>query len=185
MTARWLAFAIWALVAAAAVFWGLRLFVSAPGAPPHALTLDTGAAPRADLSRLFGSDAPEVVETATPALSSRFRLVGVVAPRPVGQNTGVALIAVDGKPPRAYRVGNSVETGMVLQSVQVRGASLGPRGGAALLRLEVPPLPPPNMGSLPNAPRPMLSPEDQQPTAYEEPSPDRQPPGMGLGGQTE
>ena len=175
---------MWALVAATAVFWGLRLFVSAPAAPAHALTLDTGAAPRADLSRLFGADAPEVTETIVPALASRFRLLGVVAPKPAGQNTGVALIAVDGKPPRAYRVGTAIEAGMVLQAVQGRGASLGPRGGAAQVRLDVPPLPPPNMGSLPSVPRPISSQEEMSSPASEEPPAERLPPGS-MGAQTQ
>lgn len=152
MMARWLAFVIWGLVAAAAVGWSLRLFVPPRAAPLHTAAVDAGPPARADLTRLFGVDAPppEVTEQA-PRLDSRFRLVGVAAPRPNGAGGGLALIAVDGKPPRPFRVGALVEGDMVLHAVQARGATLGPRGGAVTVTLEIPALPPPATGTMPPA----------------------------------
>lgn len=150
MTARLLAFAIWAVTAATAVFWGLRVFVASPQVPAHAQPADGAALPPADLSRVLGQE-PVIVEAAplAPEMASRFQLVGVAAPRAADRPGGVALIAVDGKPARAYRVGTAIEAGLVLQSVHARGAQLGPRGEAPQVRLELPPLPPPNTGTLP------------------------------------
>lgn len=151
MTARLLAFAIWAAAAATAAFWGLRVFVATPQVPAYAQAAGAGGLPPADVSRVLGQ-APVIVEAApiAPEISSRFQLVGVAAPRANDNRPGgVALIAVDGKPPRAYRVGSTIDAGFVLQAVHARGAELGPRGEAAQVRLELPPLPPPNTGTLP------------------------------------
>ena len=151
MMARWFAFLVWALVAASAAAWGLKLFVSSPAAPPQTQVNAPSAALRGDLTRVFGADAPAASADAPPepAASTRFQLVGVVAPRAgtaVGQ--GLALIAVDGKAARAYRIGAVVEGETVLQSVRARGASLGPRGGVATVALEIPALPPAATGTL-------------------------------------
>lgn len=151
MPARLSAFIVWALVAASVVFWGLRLASRSTPAPAHTVAVSTdGASARVDLKRLFGAppvavaDAPPVA----PAMASRFQLLGVMAPRQPGEQ-GVALIAVDGKLPRAYRVGAPIDSDLVLQQVSLRSASIGPRRGAAAVVLELPPLPPPATGSLP------------------------------------
>ena len=77
----------------------------------------------------------------------RFKLIGVVAPRSTAARAeGLALIALDDKPARAYRVGAVVDGDMVLQTVHSRGATLGPRGQAAQVDLALPALPPPATG---------------------------------------
>jgi general secretion pathway protein C len=66
MLARLSAFVIWALVAATAVFWGLRLFVRAPAAPTYTVPVGDAAAVRGDLARLLGTApvaAPSAVAT--------------------------------------------------------------------------------------------------------------------------
>lgn len=149
MPARLSAFIIWAIVAASVAYWGLRLFVKPPVAPSHTqLASDSGPA-RVDLTRLLG--APPVEETASvqaPAISSRFQLTGVMAPKVAGQQ-GIALIAVDGKMPRAYRIGAPIDGELVLQAVSLRTASIGPSSGSPAVVLELPVLPPPATGSLP------------------------------------
>jgi len=153
MAARWWTFGLWALVAGSAFFWGLRLFVQAPSAPPGTLVAQPGGDVRGDLTRLFGADAPPPVEPAevVAAADPRFTLVGVVSPRnPAAAREGVALIAIDGNPARAYRVGTVVDGNTVLQAVSARGAELGPRGGPAAMALELAPLPPPATGTLPS-----------------------------------
>ncbi|HJV63128.1 MAG TPA: type II secretion system protein N [Albitalea sp.] len=150
MQARLSAFLIWALVAASAMFWGLRLFVTAPAAPPYTLAVTDSAPARVDLTRLFG--APPVVANPSapaPSISSRFQLTGVMAPKTPGAAGGVALIAVDGKMPRAFHVGAALDGELVLQSVSLRTATIGPAQGAAVAVLELPPLPPPATGVLP------------------------------------
>ncbi len=153
MVARWWTFGVWALVAGSAFFWGLRVFVQPPAAPAGTLVAQPGGGLRGDLTRLFGADAPPpVVEAeAAPVPDPRFTLVGVVSPRSAAAaREGVALIAIDGNPAKAYRVGMVVDGNTVLQAVQPRGAQLGARGGPALVSLELPPLPPPATGTLPS-----------------------------------
>lgn len=154
MSSRLLAFVIWGAVAATAVYWGLRLGVTAPAAPAFTQPVAVAASGRGDLSRVLGEAT--VVDAADdegdvsgdPALASRFQLLGVVAPKTASRTEGLALIAVDGGLPRAYRVGAVVDGQTVLQSVHRRGAELGPRGGDAEVTLELPPLPPPATGTL-------------------------------------
>lgn len=151
MTAKWWAFGLWAAVAASAVFWGLKLFVPGAPVPAHAGVAALAASPRGDLTRLLGAD-PVVLAAALPPASARFQLVGVVAPKGAfPSRDGVALIAVDGKPAKAYRVGAAIEDNLVLQSVAQRGASLGPREGAATVALDIPPPAPAATGALPSA----------------------------------
>ena len=65
-------------------------------------------------------------------------MVGVVADQ---RSAGVALIAVDGRPAKPFRVGDTIEEGLILQSVQARTAVLGSAlGGTAALTLELPAL---------------------------------------------
>lgn len=142
MWARWWSFAVWALVAGSALFWGLRLVVEAPQAPPQTTVAELGAGARGDLTRVFGPDPVAAVQAADPepVADARFQLIGVVSPRGNGASTqGLALIAVDGKPARAYRVGSVVDGETVLQSVRARGAALGPRGGAVQVSLDIAP----------------------------------------------
>ncbi len=154
MPARLCAFVIWALVAASAVFWGLRLLVRAPAAPPNAVALGDDAAVRVDLTRLLGAApvAPQVAVAVAEA-SARFRLIGIMAPKAsaaAGHGGGLALIAVDGKLPKAYAVGASLDGALVLQSVSLRTAVIGASQGAATVTLELPPLPATATGTLPS-----------------------------------
>jgi general secretion pathway protein C len=152
MSARLAAFVTWALVAATTVYWGLKLFVTPPAAPPHAGAV--AAAPlRGDLARVFGAPPADEGPAAVvpPPEASRFQLIGVAAPRAGTTGPGVALIAVDGKPPRPYRVGALVDGDWHLQTISARGVSLGPTGGTPAVQLELPLLPPPATGSLPPA----------------------------------
>ncbi|MBL8342794.1 MAG: hypothetical protein JNL30_15105 [Rubrivivax sp.] len=158
MSARWVTFLVWAVVAASAAAWGLKLFVTAPGAPPQVAVAGQSQLPRGDVTRVLGADAPPPVDpTAGETLAgapadARFQLVGVVAPR--GSETargGVALIAVDGKPAKAFRIGAVVEGDNVVQAIRARGADLGPLGGKVVVALNIPPPAPPATGTLPDA----------------------------------
>ena len=152
MWARLSAFVIWSLVAATAVFWALRLSARPLQAPAYAVAVGKSVPIRGDLSRLFGA-APIVAVTpeSVPEASSRFKLVGVMAPKAsqAASGYGLALIAVDGKPARAYAVGSRLDSDLVLQSVSMRSASLGPAQGNRSVLLELPVLPAPATGVLP------------------------------------
>lgn len=151
MVARLSAFVIWALVAAALVFWGLRLLVRGDPVPANAVVVSTATQARGDLSVLLGAE-PVAAVAAAPQISSRFKLLGVMAgrPTPQGNAPGVALISIDGKPARAFTAGARIEDQLVLQNVSLRSASIGASQGAAAFVLELPALPPPATGTLPN-----------------------------------
>jgi general secretion pathway protein C len=142
MKVRLLAFVIWAAVAASAVFWLLRLWTSSPSAPSYTVPVATAAPTRSDLTAVLGAPAAakQAAAPVEPALASRFKLLGVAAPREGGDSTGLALIAVDGKPARGFKVGAPIDGDLVLQSVHARGAALGTKGAAPAVSLELPPV---------------------------------------------
>ena len=154
MYARLSSFVIWSLVAATLMFWALRFVARPLQAPAYAMAVSTAAPMRGDLTRLFGA-APllAIAVEAAPEAPSRFRLVGVMAPNSRRDDAnaayGLALIAVDGKPAKAFAVGSTLDSNLVLQSVSLRTASLGPAEGARSVLLELPALPPPSTGVLP------------------------------------
>lgn len=131
---------LWLLAAGSCVYWGLRIVPRpAPAAVAPPLRQAFAADPAA-IARLLGANPVAASTAAAPpvSLASRFSLLGVVAAR---SHSGAALIAVDGKPPRPYRVGSAIDEGLVLQSVQGRRAVLAATaGGPAVLTLELPPV---------------------------------------------
>ena len=150
---------LWGAAAASIVFWGLRLAAPADAAPPPAVGGPAVVAvDSTTLSRFLGGVSTDPVVAATPDAASRFALLGVVADT---DGQGVALIAVDGKPPRPFRVGGNVggraAGRYVLQSVGPRAATLGATGTSApAFTLQMPTRPlaallPPQVLSLPDA----------------------------------
>jgi general secretion pathway protein C len=155
MVLRIAAFVIWAAVAASTVFWALRLWGQPIAVPAHATVVATAGGFKGDVDRVLGADVPVAVASVAAPLvqtDARFRLIGVVAPRSSGAEAeGLALIATDGKPAKAYRVGTEVDGELVLLTVHSRGASLGPRGQPAQVDLQLPALPPPTTGTMPGS----------------------------------
>lgn len=149
MPSRVSAFVIWALLAASAVFWALRLTVRGPTAPAYTVPVAEATAMRGDLSRLFGAAAAPAAAPA-PQAASRFRLLGVVAPKAdAPQGGGIALVSIDGKPARPYRVGSHVDGELILRGVGPRNAAFGPASGTTAFTLELPLRQPPATGTLP------------------------------------
>lgn len=185
MLARLSAFVVWALVAGAIVFWGMRLLVRPTPAPAHAVAVVDAGTARSDLSRLFGMEQVAAV-AAPPPESTRFKLLGVLAPPGAvqGAGPGVALISVDGKPPRPYRAGARVEDRLVLQSVGLRTAALGPADGPAAFTLEIPRMPdaatgtlsPVDPSQLQITPPPSVAPPPPPPPPTPQPAPAAFPP---------
>ena len=177
MVSRIAAFVIWAAVAASIVFWAMRLWAKPIAAPAHAIVVSTASGFNGDLGRVLGTDAPPPAQAmAAPQVQAdpRFRLIGVVAPRSAtAKAEGLALIATEGRPPKAYRVGTAVDGDLVLLAVHSRGASLGPRGQPAQVALELPVLPPPSTGPAPGTA--LASPTPRAPFALPQPLPPRQP----------
>jgi general secretion pathway protein C len=166
MASRLSVFFVWAALAASALFWGLRLSATSPSAPAYVLPVGGGSVANGDLTRLFGVEAPPPSAAEAPAAaSSRFQLSGVVAPRN-GTAEGIALIAVDGKPPRPFRVGASVDGNLVVWAVDARRVRLGLPAGGGDVELAVPALPTAATGTLPS-----LAPPVQPPVVAVTPAP--------------
>jgi len=145
---------VWALVAGSALFWGLKLTSRPLPVPPQTQVAAPGVALQGDLTRLLGAEAPAPVAEAAPApaTDARFALIGVVNPKAArAAREGLALIAVDGKPPRAYRVGAVIEGTHVLKAVSARGATLDLKDGGAQVALSIAPPAPAATGTLPGA----------------------------------
>jgi general secretion pathway protein C len=183
MFARLSSFLIWAFVAGAAMFWGLRLWVRPSPVPASMVAInDTAGGARADWARLWGSeDAPAAAASASaPPESSRFKLIGVMAGKPVPAGSltpGLALIAVDGKPPRAFASGGRIDEQLVLQTLSLRTATIGPVQGPASFVLEMTPLVAAATGTLPapagTSPQfpPAAAPPSVAPPIPEQPAP--------------
>lgn len=133
-------FAAWAVAAAGVGYWALQLSSNAGQfnlpTTPIADSRSGNANDPAALARLLGALAPQAV--APMSNSSRFALKGVVSGA-LGQEA--ALIAIDDKPARAFRVGSAIEEGLVLQSASKSKVTLSAtKGGPILMTLEMPAL---------------------------------------------
>jgi general secretion pathway protein C len=126
-------------VCAVLAFWWVRLrevsppvvAIASPDRPPHFdLAVQT---------RLFGARPQVTVSTA----SANIRLGGVIAPGSK-KGRGVAVLAVDSKPMRAYRSGDEIAPGIQLVEVQATRVLIEQNGA----RTEVS-LPPTKAPSLP------------------------------------
>jgi general secretion pathway protein C len=131
---------LWLAVGLAAGYWVLQALGRTPAVPVAAEPLPAQAPDAVLVARALGAaTAAPVPGEARPVTSSRYALQGVIAG---SARQGAALIAVDDQPARPYRVGATVEGGLVLQSVGKGTAKLGPNtSGPATVELKVPALP--------------------------------------------
>jgi general secretion pathway protein C len=132
------AFVIALLLAATVVFWIMRWPArdSGPALPLPEVRDELPAANATVVARLLGQGDAAVEATAPPDAASRFRLTGIIAS---GSGRGVALVSIDGKPPKPYHEGSKLEEGWMLQSVEPRRIALATDAKAPVgLRLELP-----------------------------------------------
>ena len=146
MSARWSTLGVWALVMASAVYWALKLWVEPLPVPNNVAVAALDGSSRGEVGRVLGigtpAAQPQAMQAPPPVVDTRLNLLGVLNPLPArAAKEGVALIAIDGQPAKAFRVGMPVDGDRVLQGVGPRSATLGPRGGPATLTLELPALP--------------------------------------------
>jgi general secretion pathway protein C len=130
-------FVVWALVAGSAAYWGLKLSGTPGGsaAAPGAARANAPVDPVA-VARLLGASPSAATATPAASVASRFALVGVVAS---SSHQGAALISIDGKPPKPFRVGAAIDEGVMLQSVDARRAVLASgANGPVVATLELP-----------------------------------------------
>jgi general secretion pathway protein C len=164
MSSRWTGFFIWALVAACAAFWGLKIFAATHPVPTNAREPSKPVAVAGPMVRLFGAVAePEEQEVAASPASDRFQLVGVIAPRAGASGRGgLAIVSVDNQPAKAFHVGGLVEGDTTLIAVEKRSADFGPDGGPKAFTLQLPEPAPPETGTLPPpVSQPMAQPAPQ------------------------
>jgi general secretion pathway protein C len=135
-------FLLWALAAGSAAFWVLKNVQGTAYVRPDAvakvlmpnLAAEQNITPKIALA--LGAKNP-VTPTAASALATvqaRLQLQGVLS---VGDKSGAALISVDGKPAKPYRMGSAIEDGLEVTSIKAREASIGTNGVAAFT-LELP-----------------------------------------------
>src|SRR6478609_2101837 len=79
MLARMMAFVVWGLLACSGVYWLVQL-LDKP-LPSQAQPVSEQSLAAADLSRLFGAAAVAAPQAAEPAVESRLKLLGLVAPK--------------------------------------------------------------------------------------------------------
>jgi len=112
--------ALCAIVAA----WALQLLAPRPPiAPAGAVAQVQPALDLASAGRLFGS-SPQAGGGPTVAAPSNIQVAGVLAAGP----RGVALLAIDGKPARAFAVGDPVVDGMTVRAVSGEAVDLDSSG---------------------------------------------------------
>jgi len=117
-------FAVSAVAAASAAYWGLKVWGASQPSRAGMVAIATASPvdPQA-LAQVLGGGAMALASNAAAATvaSTQYVLVGVVSDSASG---GAALIAVDGQPAKPFRVGATVDGRLLLKSVTVRRAVL-------------------------------------------------------------
>ncbi len=154
---------LWLLAAASGVFWALKL-VQGTAVPANAAVVSMAAASTIDSAALAkGLGGGLVTPSAAPSgpsgiSAARFVLTGIVTGSSASEN--LALIAVDGKPARPYRIGAALTDGVVLKSLDKRQVALAASSNVpASVTLEMPKQTSAVAGSaMPAPPRPQPTP---------------------------
>ncbi|MCW5655658.1 MAG: general secretion pathway protein C [Hydrogenophaga sp.] len=117
--------ALWLAAGLSAGYWVLQFLGRSPVTPVAPVASAPQPPDPASVARTLGAVPVASTAEAAPvaAAAPRYVLLGVVA---TGADSGAALIAVDNQPPRPYRVGASLDGGLVLQAVTRRTVRLGP-----------------------------------------------------------
>ena len=131
---------LFALVIAIGAYWAVRIFTPQPVAapPPMAAPPPRDPDPVA-AARMFG-----LVQMAVAAVTN-IQVAGIFA---AGKDSS-AILVIDGKPPRAYVLGQEITSGTTLVSVSAETVTLEGAGGRQELRAPSRPLPTPLSSSGP------------------------------------
>jgi len=171
MSSRWTGFLVWALVAVSTAFWGMRLFAATRPLPASAQAPGAPVPRSGPMERLFGAIVVPAEKTdAPPPESSRFQLVGVIAPPAGGGGEGVAIVSVDNQPARPWHVGATLDGNTTLLSVAKRTADFGPPGGPAAFTLTLPEPAAAATGTLPAATVVQAQPVQPAPPQFQPPA---------------
>lgn len=153
MVSRIFSFITWALCAMGIAYWGMTWLASPLPVPAHAVLAGLSGMPASDPRRLLSLSeqalAREEPTVSQSAISQRVQLIGLMAGTPQHPHAGIALLTVDGKPAKAYRVGQAIGSEWVVLSIAKQGVSIGMPGDTEGVTLAAQSLPAPNTGSLP------------------------------------
>lgn len=148
-TLRLFTLMIWLTVGLCSAYWAFKFVTTKPveataALAAHAVVVDSKA-----VAKLLGATDNAAAKPLNTPASTKFVLFGLVS---TARGQGVALIALDGKPAKPYRVGSMVADDLVLKSISKTGAMLAASTTAADgVILELPARKPANI--VPIAPR--------------------------------
>jgi general secretion pathway protein C len=137
---------VWLLVGLCAAYWAFKFVTTKPVEATAALATPTVVVDSKAIAKLLGATDNVAKKPIATAASTKFVLFGLAA---TAGGQGVALIALDGKPARPYRVGSLVADDLMLKSISKTGvilaASLTSNDGVTL---ELPERKPVNTSSI-------------------------------------
>lgn len=134
--------AMLSVVALIATYWGIKVLTPPPASAPPPLA----APPPRDPDPVLAARMLGLVQAATAVVVSNIQVAGVFA---AGKDSAAVLV-IDGKPARAYLLGQEVAPGTSLESVSPDGVTLTGTGGKQDVR--IPPRAVATFGGPPPAP---------------------------------
>src|SRR5262245_5854612 len=134
--------AMLSLVALIATYWGIKVLTPPPASAPPPLA----APPPRDPDPVLAARMLGLVQAASTVVVSNIQVSGVFA---AGRDSSAVLV-IDGKPARAFLLGQEVAPGTSLEAVHPDGVTLSGAGGKQEVR--IPPRPVASFGGPPPAP---------------------------------
>ncbi|GAB4478185.1 MAG: hypothetical protein OHK0044_24950 [Burkholderiaceae bacterium] len=132
-----------AVVCAIVAYWAIRIVTPPPTAAPPPLAAPPPRDPDPVLAaRMFG-----LVKAALTTMLANVQVAGVFA---AGAADSSAVLIIDGKPARAFLLGQEVAPGLQLVEVHPDGVTIEGPGGRQ--ELQVPPMPVASLSAAPPAP---------------------------------
>ena len=135
------------VVALIATYWGIKVLTPPPASAPPPLA----APPPRDPDPVLAARMLGLVQAATATVVSNIQVAGVFS---AGRDSAAVLV-IDGKPARAYLLGQEVAPGTSLEAVRPDGVTLSGAGGKQDVR--IPPRAVASFGGPPPAPAFSLS----------------------------
>jgi general secretion pathway protein C len=120
-TLRLFTLLIWLLVGLCAAYWAFKFATTKTVEATTTQSTPTVVVDSKAVGRLLGATDTIAVKALNTLASTKFVLFGLA--NSVGEQ-GYALIALDGKPARPYRVGSLVADGLLLKSISKNGVIL-------------------------------------------------------------
>jgi general secretion pathway protein C len=120
-TLRLFTLLIWLFVGLCAAYWAFKFVTTKPVEVTTPLAIPTVAIDSKAVAKLLGATDNVAAKPLNTTANTKFTLFGLAK---TANGKGVALIALDGKPARPYRVGSLVADDLVLKSISKTGVLL-------------------------------------------------------------